>query len=77
MKLTLFIILILSLIFGKWVGKPFSWILSVIVKNPYGAIIITFLLILSFIRLLNLFIGETSIRNISISTPRIKSKKDK
>ncbi len=77
MKLVMFIILILALCFGQWVGKPFSWILTPCVQNPYGAIVITFLLILSFIRLFNLFVGETQMRNVSFPKINIKNKKDK
>lgn len=58
MQLILFIIFILALCFGKWIGIPFKWLLTKIVSNPYGAIIVTFLLILSFIRLFKLFVGE-------------------
>lgn len=68
MKLVLFIILVLALSFGKWVGMPFSWLLTKIVENPYGAIIITFLLILSFIRLYNLFVSETRVNGIGFSS---------
>ena len=70
MSLILFLLLILSLTFGKWVGIPFSWLLGKIVDNPYGAIVVTFLLIISFIRLLNIFVGETRIQGLSM--PRFR-----
>ena len=79
MSLILFLLLIIALIFGKWVGIPFSWLLGKIVANPYGAIVITFLLIISFIRLLNIFVGETRIQGISFPRARrtYKTKKVK
>ena len=79
MKFILFIIIILSLIFGQWVGKPFSWVLTPIVENPYGAIIVFCLLILSFIRLFNIFTSETRVNGVGFSSkPHYKSKsKDK
>ncbi len=82
MSLILFLFLIIALIFGKWVGIPFSWLLGKIVANPYGAIIITFLLIISFIRLFNIFVGETRIVGMSMPnfrrrTYRTKTVKEK
>lgn len=74
MSLLLFLLLILSLTFGKWVGIPFSWLLEKIVSNPYGAIVVTFLLIISFIRLLNIFVGETRIQGLSFPHPRHRTK---
>lgn len=77
MTLILFILLILALMFGKWVGKPFTWLLTKIVSNPYGAVIVTFLLILSFIRLFKLFVGETQMPAISFPKFRTRTKKSK
>ena len=75
MSLILFFILILTLIFGKWAGIPFSWLLKKIVSNNYGAIIVFFLLILAIIRLFRLFVGETSIPGFSL--PRINHRPHK
>ena len=72
MSLILFFILILTLVFGKWSGTPLSWLLKKIVSNNYGAIVITFLLILSFIRLFNIFVGETRI--VGLSMPHFKKR---
>lgn len=65
MQLIIFLIFILVLIFGKWAGIPFKWLLTKIVSNNYGAIIVTFLLILSIIRLFKLFVGETQMPPIN------------
>lgn len=72
MNLFLFLFLIIALVFGKWFGIPCSWILKKIVANPYGAIVVLFLLILSFIRLFNIFTGETRIQGLSF--PRLRSR---
>lgn len=69
MALILFLILIIALIFGKYAGIPFSWLLGKIVANPYGAIIVFFLLVLAIIRLFRMFVGETNIPGFSF--PRI------
>lgn len=76
MTLILFIIFILLLIFGKWTGKPLVWLLTKIVANPYGAIIVTFLLILAIIRLFRLFVSETALPPINFPSIR-KNKKYK
>lgn len=78
----LFFILILNLIFGKWAGIPFSWLLTKIVSNNYGAIIVFFLLILAILRILRLFINETSVPGLSFPklhhrTHRTKTVKEK
>lgn len=75
MALIIFLILILSLVFGKFAGIPFSWLLTKIVSNNYGAIIVFFLLVLSIIRLFKIFVGETSIPGFSF--PRIRHRTHK
>lgn len=75
MSLILFLLLIITLIFGKWAGIPFSWLLKKIVSNYYGAIIVFFLLILAVIRLFRLFVGETTIPGFSF--PRMPRKTHK
>lgn len=72
MQLIIFIIFILLLVFGKWAGIPFKWLLTKIVSDPYGAIIVTFLLILAIIRLFKIFVGETQMPPISF--PKFKKK---
>lgn len=65
MQLIIFIIFILLLVFGKWAGIPFKWLLTKIVSDNYGAIIVTFLLVLAIIRLFKLFVGETQMPAIN------------
>jgi len=77
MALIFFLILILALIFGKWVGFPFSWLLTKIVANYYGAIIVFFLLVLALIRLFNIFVGETRIQGVSMPRFRRRTYKTK
>ncbi len=45
MRIILFIALILSIIFAKWVGIATSWLISPIASNIYGSILIVFALI--------------------------------
>ena len=70
MSLILLLIFTIALLFGKWVGIPISWLLTKMVANPYGAIVIAFLLIISLIRILNIFTGETRI--VGLSFPRFR-----
>jgi len=45
MRILLFVLLIISIIFAKWVGIATSWLISPIANNVYGSILIVFALI--------------------------------
>ena len=55
----LVIAFLICIIFYEWVGKVLKWILLPIINNPVGAIIVTFLIIIAFMRFVKLFMSET------------------
>ena len=66
---------LLCIIFYNWVGKFLSWILTPIINNPVGAIIVTFLIIIAFARFVKLFMSEIGMQRISFPHRNKKIKK--
>lgn len=67
MRIILFIALIISMIFAKWIGVATSWLLTPIAKNHYLSILVVFALIF-------LVLEATGISKKKIAFPNFKNK---
>lgn len=72
MRMILFVIIVASFILYPWVGKAYSWILTPLVENSFGAVFVGCCLIFSVIGIFNLFMGKTRID--SSGMPKFKKK---
>lgn len=67
MRIILFITLIISMIFAKWIGVATSWLLTPIAKNHYLSILIVFAIIY-------LIVEATGLSRKKITLPKFKGK---
>ena len=67
MRIILFVSLIISMIFAKWIGVVTSWLLTPIAKNKYLSILIVFAIIY-------LIVEVTGLSRKKITLPKFKNK---
>lgn len=74
MSFILTILLIIAIIFHKWIGKMLSVLLVPLVSDTLGAVFITFLIVVAVIAFLNFFSGMTQ---LNMHVPRVNLPKRK
>lgn len=73
MKIILFVLLIICIIFAKWVGIATSWLMAPIANNPYGSILLVFMLIYLIFDVVGLNRKTFS----DLHLPKVRRNKDK